>query len=79
MSRELEFTGWWEGDVVFTCDNCGKEVRFKFDDEESAKNVSGQRNALRRKRGWQFDRVKCHFIDACCEKCRLEYIRNNTF
>lgn len=25
MSRELEFTGWWEGEAVYRCDHCGNE------------------------------------------------------
>lgn len=77
--RELVFDGWWEGDVEFTCDNCGKTVKFRFDDEESARNVSGQRNALRHKRNWRFDRVNGTYVDACSEKCRIEYIKKHTF
>lgn len=77
MSRSLEFDGWWEGDVVFTCDNCGKTVKFRFDDQESAQNASGQMAALRKKRGWEFLKFRAILRDFCCTKCRDEYIKNN--
>lgn len=28
MSRELEFSGYWEGDAVYSCDNCGAPAVF---------------------------------------------------
>jgi len=76
--RELNFDGWWEGDVEYSCDECRKTVKFRFDDEDSAKNAKGQRNALRRKRGWVFTKVNNQFRDFCSERCRNNYIRRNT-
>lgn len=78
MSRELMFDGYWEGEVEYTCDCCHKVVKFRFDDEESAKNNNGQRKALQRKRGWIFTKVNGHFVDFCSEDCRNAYIRKNT-
>lgn len=78
MARDMEFGGWWEGTVTYSCDCCGKRVIFEFDDEESAKNCRGQRNALRKKRGWIFTKVNDRFKDFCGETCRNEYIRKNT-
>ena len=34
MSRELEFSGYWEGDAVYSCDNCGAQQSFPFDSED---------------------------------------------
>lgn len=79
MGRELNFgTGYWEGDVVYSCDCCGKEVRFEFWTEEEEHNISGQRSALRKKRGWIFTKVNGLWRDFCSEKCRNQYIRENT-
>jgi hypothetical protein len=30
MSRELEFTGYWEGDAVYSCDCCHQSHSFPF-------------------------------------------------
>lgn len=76
MSRELEFDGYWEGDIVYSCDCCHKEVRFPFTSEEEAKSYA-ERSDLRKK-GWIFTKVNNRFIDACCENCRNKYIRLNT-
>lgn len=79
MARNLDFgQGYWEGDVVYACDCCGKKVRFEFWSEDEANNVKGQRDALRRKRGWQFTKIKGDFFDFCSEMCRNKYIRENT-
>lgn len=78
MSRELDFDGWWEGNVEYSCDCCGKTVKFRFDDEESARNASGQREALHRKRGWITTTVNGNWFDFCCETCRNKYIREQT-
>ena len=29
--RDLEFSGYWEGEAVYSCDCCGKDVSFPFD------------------------------------------------
>lgn len=80
MSRELFFDGYWEGYVEYTCDCCHKAVRFRFDDEESAKDHKRQRAALRKKRGWITPtKVEGVFNDFCTEACKNKYIRNNTF
>ena len=48
MSRELVFDGYWEGTADYSCDQCGKTVKFRFDSEESANNASrlGTRSAF---------------------------------
>lgn len=78
MSRDLDFNGWWEGNVEYSCDCCGKTVKFRFDSEDEAKNTQGQRDALRRKRGWIFTKVNGIWHDFCGESCRNRYIRNQT-
>ncbi len=79
MARELDFgQGYWEGDVVYTCDCCGKAVRFEFWTEDEANNTRGQREALRRKRGWEFTKIREIWHDFCSEECRNKYIRENT-
>ena len=32
--RDLEFSGYWEGEAVYSCDCCGKDVSFPFDSED---------------------------------------------
>lgn len=73
--RELEFDGFWEGIVEYRCDNCGKVVKFRFENEEEAKNVSGQNNALRKKRGWKILDINGHHFDFCCDQCMIRYIK----
>ena len=79
MGRELDFgTGYWEGDVVYSCDCCKKKVRFEFWTEDEANDAKRQRAALQRKRGWIFTKVNGEWRDFCSEKCRNQYIREKT-
>lgn len=78
MSRELVFDGFWEGAAEYSCDCCGKTVKFRFDSEESANNAKGHRQALRKKRGWITTKVDDQWHDFCGESCRNKYIRENT-
>ena len=77
MARELEFDGWWEGAACYTCDCCGKNVRFRFDSEEEANDFKTQREYLKGK-GWISTKVNGYFKDFCGYDCRDKYIRNNT-
>jgi hypothetical protein len=76
MSRELEFDGWWEGEIVYTCDSCHKEIHYPFTSEEEAKSYAEKADL--KKKGWLFTKVGGRFIDTCCEACRNKYIRMNT-
>ena len=78
MSRELVFDGWWEGAAEYSCDCCGKTVKFRFDCEDDAKNSKAHREALRRKRGWITTQVEGVWRDFCGESCKNRYIRQNT-
>lgn len=78
MSRDLNFDGYWEGEAVYSCDNCQKEHKFRFDDETEAKNAKEHRATLRQRFGWITTKVEGVWIDVCCEKCRNDYIRRNT-
>ena len=78
MAKELEFDGFWEGSAAYTCDCCGAAVKFRFDSEEEAKASKEHRKALREKRGWITTQVDGIWHDFCSEKCRNQYIRNNT-
>lgn len=76
MSMEPEFTGYWQGDVVYTCDNCHiSQESFEFDDEDIDYKSF---NAELRKKGWLTTKVNGQFADFCCERCRNEYIRKMT-
>lgn len=74
MSRDLEFTGWWQGDAVYSCDNCGCSEAFVFDSEDID---SKAHRAELRKRDWIFTKVEGEWKDFCCEKCRNDYIKKN--
>lgn len=76
MARELDFDGFWEGDVVYTCDNCHKTQKFRFDSKEET-DYHLHKPELR-ELGWMSVKVNGHYGDFCCEKCRNEYIRKNT-
>lgn len=78
MSRELEFDGYWEGAACYSCDECGKTVKFRFDSEETAKDAKAHRSALRRKRGWITTQVEDIWHDFCGESCKNKFIRKNT-
>lgn len=75
MSLELSFSGWWEGDAEYTCDNCFRIVKFPFDGQDI--DYSEHRRELR-KRGWISTRVNNSQLDFCCEKCRNSYIKKHT-
>ena len=32
--RDLEFSGYWEGEAVYSCDCCDKDVSFQFGSED---------------------------------------------
>lgn len=75
MARELKFDGYWEGDAVYSCDQCGKESKgFRFDSEDVG---SKRHRAELRKRGWITTKVKEEWHDFCCEECRNKYIKAN--
>lgn len=78
MSRELEFDGYWEGAACYSCDCCGKTVKFRFDSEDEAKNAKAHRKALREGKGWITTQVNGIWRDFCKESCRNKYIRTNT-
>lgn len=76
--RELEFDGWWEGTIVYTCDQCKKTCRdFRFADEEGAKCYSTEKAHLK-KNGWVFDKINGHWKDFCSDACKFAYIKANT-
>ena len=65
MSRELEFSGYWEGDAVYSCDNCGAQQSFPFDSEDVGSKE--HRKELREKLGWITTKVDGEWYDFCCE------------
>ena len=79
MARDLEYDGYWEGNVCYSCDcrGCGKTVKMRFDSEEEAKDYAGQRELLKRQ-GWLSTKVNGNWHDFCSETCRNKYIRDNT-
>lgn len=79
MARELEFDGFWEGNVRYTCDcaGCKRRILFRFDSQEEANDFKLQRASLK-ELGWQSTKVNGSYRDFCSEECRNRYIRNNT-
>ena len=75
MSRELQFTGYWEGDAVYSCDcpGCSEERYFSFDSEEIDSKT--HRKILREKEGWITTKVNGEWKDFCSEDCRNKYIK----
>ena len=61
--RDLEFSGYWEGEAVYSCDCCGKDVSFPFDSEDIDSITT---------------KVDGEWHDFCCEACRNKYIRDTT-
>lgn len=76
MSRELVFDGYWEGDAVYTCDNCGAHKKFRFDSEDVGSKK--HRAHLRKKYGWCVTKIGKEWYDFCSERCRNQYIRTKT-
>lgn len=73
MSKEVD----WglihgEGDIVSTCEMCGLEHRYPFEDQDV-----DYREAQRaiESEGWTSCMVKEEWHDFCCEKCRNDYIK----
>ena len=77
MARELEFDGYWEGEVFYICDCCKKRVKKRFDGEDDANDFKGQK-ALLKAKGWIFTKVNGRWADFCSERCRNKFIRKNT-
>ena len=76
MSRELEFTGYWEGDAVYSCDCCHQSQSFPFDSEDI--DSEQHRKGLRERLGWITTKVDGEWHDFCCERCRNQFIRDTT-
>lgn len=74
MSRDLDFSGWWQGDAVYSCDNCHQSEEFPFDSEDID---SKAHRAELHKKGWISTKVNGEWKDFCCERCRNEYIKKN--
>jgi len=76
MSRELEFDGYWEGEAVYSCDQCHKREKFRFDSEDI--DSKAHRRELREKKGWITTKVNGKWYDFDSEQCRNKFIRMNT-
>jgi len=77
MSRELEFDGYWTGEVVYSCDTCHTShpgFPFSCQDDIDTKN---ERKILRLN-GWIITEFNGRLIDSCCEYCRNKYIKKHT-
>lgn len=75
MSKEVE----WgvihgEGEIICTCDACGDEYAFPFEDGQV-----DYREAQRaiEEEGWTSCQVNGEWHDFCCEKCRNDYIKKH--
>ena len=68
MSKDVEWGAMYgEGDIVCTCDNCGEEFRYPFEDKQIDYREAQQASE---DEGWTSCIVSgaCH--DFCCEECR---------
>lgn len=76
MSKEIDWSEiHGEGDVVCTCDNCGHQERFPFEDSTpDYKGVQGKLFSM----GWTSCKVHSSWRDFCCEYCRNQYIKKHT-
>lgn len=76
MSKEVEWGQiYGEGEVICTCDTCGHQKRFPFEDSSpDYRGVQGQLFNI----GWTSCKVKGSWHDFCCEYCRNKYIKENT-
>lgn len=64
-----------EGTIVCVCDQCGKEEEYPFDNgypdfRSFQKKLFGM--------GWKSAQIFGQWRDFCGEKCRNEFIKNNT-
>lgn len=64
-----------EGDIVCTCDSCGEEYRYPFEDQFV--DYRGAQRAIRDE-GWTSCIINDEWHDFCCEACRNDYIKKNT-
>lgn len=74
----MKFVDWsedtyGEGEIVATCDNCGKEERSDTFTDNEVDYRSFQRELF--KKGWISTRVNYRYKDFCCEKCRNDFIK----
>lgn len=76
MSRELDFDGFWQGHVIYSCDGpqCRSEELFRFDDEDEVYSQEYIQE-LRQRKGWITTKVNGQWRDFCCETCRNNYIK----
>lgn len=73
MSRELQFDGYWEGEAVYTCDNCHKtEAKFRFDSEDVG---SKEHRAELRKQGWKTTFLGGKWYDFCTDRCMIQFVK----
>lgn len=76
MSKEIQWGVYHgEGNIVCTCDNCGFEHEVDFD---GGAPDFREAQAEIRSIGWQSIKIDGEWYDFCCEKCRNEYIKNNS-
>ncbi len=75
--RDLNFDGYWTGEVIYECDcpGCNVHYSFPFTSEEEAKNAKEQTAQLRKDCGWITTKVNGQFHDFCSETCRNKAIR----
>ena len=78
MSRELLFTGYWEGDAVYSCDcpGCNESKIFSFDSDDIDSKL--HRKILRENNGWITTKVNGEWRDFCSEECRNKFIKMST-
>ena len=74
----MKFVDWsedtyGEGEIVATCETCGREERSDTftENEVDYKEFQSKLNS----RGWISTRVNHRWKDFCCERCRNDFIK----
>ena len=74
--RDLEYPGYWEGEAVYSCDCCGKDVSFPFDSEDI--DSKAHRKELLERLEWITTQMDGEWHAFCCAACQNKNIRDTT-
>lgn len=73
--KEVEWSEYHgEGDILCTCDQCGNEHLVECDGAPDFREAQAEIRSM----GWTSTQVNGIWRDFCCERCRNEYIKENS-
>ena len=74
----MNFDGWWQGTIDISCDFCHKRhLVFNFYTESEAKDYEREKRAKKRE-NWITLKSNGHLFEFCSEKCRNNWIKQQT-